>query len=133
MMLLREVFSIVLLFAPAEADTGHPPGGDEHATSSNVNHAVRAGPAYFSGETINAGGYALNLFAPHNCTRLTLRPDMRLSSAIWRFHPAVEAVQNRNLFPLIKDALRLVTDYIGSAASNGHEIPMRIMVIGIRG
>jgi hypothetical protein len=133
MMLLREVFSIVLLFSPAETERVHPLDRDLHLTFSHAGHTPQPGSGLHPGETIHAGGYALTLFAPLVSSRFTPRADAQLRYPTYSFQPTGEARYNRILLPLMKDAMRLVTSYIGSAARAGDEIPTTLMMVGIRG
>jgi hypothetical protein len=126
MMLLREVFSIVLLFAPMEAATGHLPHSDVQMISARSNRTARA-------ETMDAGGYPLTFFARFKCARVALRHDAPSRYTADSLHAAGEAPQNRILLPLMKGAMRLVTSYVATADRAGYRMPTTTLMIGIRG
>ena len=58
----------------------------------------------------------------------TLRPP-----DTYGFHADGATRQDRILLPLMKDAMRLVTGCVGSAAPLRYEIPTKPLMIGIRG
>ena len=133
MVLLREILSIVLLVVPAGFQTGHLPGWDMHAISPPADHIAAPALGFDRRETLNADGYALNLFVPPEYTRLAQRPGTRARAVAWSPIADGKASQNRDVWPLVKIALRLVTAYVSGAARAAYRGPAKIVTIGIRG
>jgi hypothetical protein len=133
MLFLREVFSIVLIFAPAEAQTGHPPDSDVQLMSSTGDYPDGAGPRLPTDEPADVGRCTLTFFAPFECTRRTTRPAAWVRSPDPDLHQTGGEDENNTLGPLIKDALRQITSHLGVEARASSETQSTVMMIGIRG
>ena len=134
-MFLHGIFSLVMLVALARIDTSCLLDSNAQVISPSSNH--KAGKELYPGVTLETGSYALTLLATFECARFTLRSDTQVRSATSRYYPADAADQIPIPLSLVKDALRSVTGYIGSAAGGaaraGYYIPTSIILIGIRG
>lgn len=131
MMFLREVFSVVLLFAQLESETGNPTDGEVDSICSNS--PERTGPDLCPGKVMNADSRTFTFFVPSACTRRMPRPDTWVRSPIPDLHLTVDEDQNLNVLPMMKDALRLITGYLDVETRAKSEVQTMVMMIGVRG
>lgn len=130
MTFVHEVFSVVLLIAPAQTATARPLALDAYLIPASNERRTQPRPVLYAGPAINARGYATNFFTPFECSRFMWPVEARgITSSI---HTAGETGSNRFLLPL-KDALRLVTGYVGAAPHGHRQVPTAIVMTGIRG
>ncbi len=127
-MFVHEVFTVVLLIAPAEPAPVRPLMLDAYMIPAR--NEQRTQPLLYAGPAIVVRGYGVKFFTPFECSRFMWPAEMPgITSSI---HISGETGAHRLLLPL-KDALRLVTGYVGAVPHGHRQVPTAIVMTGIRG
>ena len=130
MTFVHEVFTVVLLIAPAEPAAARALTLDAFLIPTSNERRTQPRPVLYAGPAVYARGHAAKFFTPFECSRFMWPAETRDISA--SIHIAGETGSTRLLLPL-KDALRLVTGYVGAVPHGHRQVPTAIVMTGIRG
>ena len=130
MTFVHEVFSVVLLMAPADPATAHSFMSDTYLISTGNERRTQQRPALYVRPAFDVRSYAAQFINPFECSRFMLLPETRgIALSIY----TAAATRSSPLLLPIKDALRLVTGYVGATWHRHPQLPTAIVMTGIRG